>query len=427
MSDEIDSFLGQTGKQGWSKRKKWLVGGGVAVLCIVSLGMCMRGGGNAQKYVTGEVTRGDMVVFVNATGNLAPTNQVSVGSELSGLMEHVYVDVNARVTRGQRLAQIDTTKLMDQIRRSQASLQQAYASVMLAQASLGQSRAQLARLEEVARLSGGKVPSVADLDVARAQAARDVANLASARASVQAAQAQVATDRTNLGKASIISPVNGVILVRQIEPGQTVAASFNTPTLFVIAEDLTSMKLEVKVDEADVGLVREGQSAKFSVDAYPGKSFAAKIIRVNVGSNNSVSSASSTASASSSAVVSYGAVLAVSNPDFALRPGMTATANIETSKQANVVMVPNAALRFVPKKTGEMTVRVGMGPPPSSVKQEVGFTVGSTKSLYVVGSDGALSELRVQVGSSNGVQTIVSGADIKIGMKLATGEMAPAK
>lgn len=425
VNADIDEFLGQEPGKRRPKWLKWAIGG-VILLVVVMLVAFLRSGSSAPRYATEGVARGDMVVYVSATGNLAPTNEVTVGSELSGLVSNVFADVNDRVTRGQALAQIDIDKLVDQVRRSSAALAQAQAQVAQGQASVRLSQAQLGRLEEVRRLSGGKVPSQADIDTGKAQYQRDVATLASARASVASAVAQLATDRTNLGRATLRSPVNGVILSRSIEVGQTVAASFNAPTLFVIADDLTKMKLEVKVDEADVGQVREGQEANFSVDAYPGKTFAARIVRVNVGSNSA--SSGTTATTASSNVVSYGAVLSVANPDLALRPGMTAMARILASRQANVLTIPNAALRYAPRKTeakagGGFSMFPGRG---SGSEQEVGIGRGSTHTIYVLDADGKLKPVRVKIGDTDGARTIVTGG-LNPGMKVVTGELAAAK
>jgi HlyD family secretion protein len=424
---DLAEFLGQPPAGKRQKWQVWAIAGAVVLLCLLLLGYCARSGSQGPQYATAEVARGDMTVFISATGNLAPTNEVSVGSELSGLTSRVYVDVNDRVVKGQPLAQIDTDKFNDQVRRSRAALDQARASVLQGEASVRLSQASLARQEEVLRLSGGKVPSKADLDTARAQYQRDVATVASARASVNAATAQLATDLTNLDRATIRSPVNGVILSREIEPGQTVAASFNAPTLFVIAEDLTQMKLEVKVDEADVGQVKEGQPATFAVDAYPGKTFAARIIRVNVGSNNS--GTGTTSIAASSSVVSYGAVLAVNNAELALRPGMTATAKILTSKQDNVLTVPNGALRYAPRdpaavQGGGFGMFAG---PPKSGAREVGIGRGSIHTVHVLDAEGKPKAVRVKIGDTNGTQTIVSGGGLQAGMKVITGELAAKK
>lgn len=424
-SADIDEFLGQEpGKRGL-KWLKWAIGAAILVVVLVIVAFA-RSGSGAPRYATETLSRGDMVVYVSATGNLEPTNEVTVGSELSGLVSDVFVDVNDRVTRGQALAQIDIDKLVDQVRRSGASLAQAQAQVAQGEASVRLSQAQLGRLEEVRRLSGGKVPSQADIDTGKAQYQRDVATLASARASVASAAAQLATDKTNLGRATLRSPVNGVILSRSIEVGQTVAASFNAPTLFVIAEDLTQMKLEVKVDEADVGQVKEGQEASFSVDAYPGKTFAARIVRVNVGSNTA---STGTTTTGSSNVVSYGAVLSVANRELALRPGMTAMARILASRQAGVLMVPNAALRYAPRKTDEKAAG-GFSMFPGggrTTEQEVGIGRGSVHTVYVLNAEGKPQPVRVKIGDTDGTRTIVTGSDVRPGMKVITGELAPAK
>jgi HlyD family secretion protein len=426
VNADIDEFLGQEPGKRRPKWLKWAIGGAI-LLVVVLLDAYLRSGSDAPRYATQSVARGDMVVYVSATGNLEPTNEVTVGSELSGLVSDVLVDVNDRVTRGQALAQIDIDKLVDQVRRSNASLAQAQAQVAQGQASVRLSQAQLGRLEEVRRLSGGKVPSQADIDTGKAQYQRDLATLASARASVASAAAQLATDKTNLGRATLRSPVNGVILSRSIEVGQTVAASFNAPTLFVIAEDLTKMKLEVKVDEADVGQVKEGQEASFSVDAYPGKTFAARIVRVNVGSNTA--STGTTTTGSGSNVVSYGAVLSVANPELALRPGMTAMARILASRQAGVLMVPNAALRYAPRKTEEKAGGgFSMFPGGNRTsEQEVGLGRGSTHTIYVLGADGKPKAVRVKIGDTDGARTIVTGSGVIPGMKVVTGELAPAE
>jgi HlyD family secretion protein len=428
VQSDLEEFLGENPAAKRPKWQIWAIGAGAVLLILLLVGYFVGSGSQGPQYATAKVARGDMTVFVNATGNLAPTNEVSVGSELSGLIDRVYVDENDRVSRGQPLAQIDTDKFADQVRRSRASREQARASVAQAQASVELSQANLARQEEVLRLSGGKVPSKADIDAARAQYRRDLATLASARASVVAAEAQLATDQTNLAKATIRSPVNGVILSREVEPGQTVAASFSAPVLFLIAEDLTQMKLEVKVDEADVGQVTEGQPATFAVDAYPGKTFSARIVRVNVGSNAATGAASGATAGGGSAVVSYGAILAVDNPELALRPGMTATARILTRKAENVLTVPNAALRYTPREGGGQQQggfgMFGGGGNRSSSDQEVSMVPGSLHTVHVLGPEGKLRPVRVRIGESNGSQTIVRSGVLEAGTVVVTGELA---
>jgi len=425
----IDEFLGVTppGKQ--SRLMRWGIAAIAVALLLLVLAYIFNGDAAAPQYATVELQRADMTVHVTATGNLEPTNEVSVGSELSGLIDAVFVDINDKVTKHQALAQIDPEKLNDAILRSAAALEQAKARVLQAEATLQLTRSSLARFEEIHRLSSGKVPSLAELDTARAESKRAVADLAAAKASVSSAEAQLSTDRTNLAKATVRSPVDGVILSRQVEPGQTVAASFNTPTLFVIAEDLATMQLEVKVDEADVGQVAVGQPTTFTVDAYPGKIFDAVITRVNVGSNTAGSAAAATTAAATvtSNVVSYGTVLSVDNKDLALRPGMTATATILTSEEKDVFIVPNAALRF------QADTGTDSGPDISLFRgrrdatgQEVTIGRGARQTVYALDEDGALMEVPVVVGNTDGAWTIVSGETLEPGMQIVTGALAPA-
>ncbi len=422
-TQSLDEFLGASAEHRRGRIKRWLIGGGLVVLILLYLTTCMDRGDTGPRYATVELRQGDMMVRITATGNLEPTNEVSVGSELSGLIDKVFVDINDRVEVGQPLAQIDTERLNDAIRRGEAALEQARASVLQNEASVDLARSSLARLEEVHALSGGKVPSRAELDSARAEVRRAEANLMSARASVLSAEAQLSTDSTNLAKATIRSPVDGVILARSVEPGQTLAASFNTPQLFVIAEDLAEMKLEVKVDEADVGQVAAGQPTTFTVDAYPGETFEAVITRVNVGANQR---GTETGAASSSNVISYGAILSVDNHSLALRPGMTATARILVNHERDALMVPNAALRFRPRDTDRSQGGFGMfgGNGGSSERQTVEIGRGASQTLYVLDDRGELTEITVRVGNSDGAWTIVSGEQLRPGMKIVTGELA---
>jgi len=439
ISSDLDEFLGDTRKKRLPTWAKWVIGAAVLIVLVVLVRAFM-GGGGKHNYATEPARMGNMEVHVTATGNLKPINQVTVGSEVSGLITKVYVDVNDKVVEGQPLAQIDIVKLQDAINRAQAALVSAQASVDQAQATADQSKATLARDEEVARVSGGKVPSKTELDSARADYARAVANVGVAKANVTSSVAALNSAKTDLSKATIRSPVTGVILSRQVDPGQTVAASFSTPTLFLIAQDLSKMELEVKVDEADVGQVKAGQQASFTVDAYPGKVFPADITRVNVGSNSSTSTTSTTTT-TSGGVISYGALLVFNNPNQALLPGMTATATIITAQEKNVLMVPNAALRFEPKKSGAgNSPGASAGPQPAGgvlpvgpvrfrrqSTQEVGFSRGSKRTVYTLDESGKPVPHTVFTGSTNGTETIVTSKTLKPGMQVVTGELAAAK
>ena len=399
----------------FSGRWLWLAGALMAI--AVAAWLLLRSGEDkaAPRYATEAATLGTLVVKVSATGKLQPTNTVDVGSELSGIVDKVYVDDNDEVKKGQILAQLDLSRLQDAVAKSRASLTAAEAQVLQAQATAAEARATLARYQQVSQLSGGKVPSRTEMDTAEANLKRAEANVASARASVTQARATLQSDETNLGKASIRSPINGVVLSRQVDPGQTVAASFQAPVLFKLAEDLTKMELQVDVDEADVGQVKAGQKATFSVDAWPGREYSAVITRVGYGAREA------------EGVVSYLTVLEVDNDDFSLRPGMTGTADITTLIRENALLVPNAALRFTP------------APPAAAEKQSGGSVMGAlmprmprqarkvkptpnasgTQRVWVL-QDGEPVALDVKTGATNGRVTEVTGGALKPGMQVIT-------
>lgn len=396
------------------RRWAWL-GAGVAVLGgAVAYFLLRDGEARAQpQYKTEAAAVGTLVVKVSATGNLQPTNTVDVGSELSGIVDKVHVDDNDTVKEGQVLAQLDLSRLRDAVAKSRASLAAAEAQVMQARATVAEARATLERYRTVARLSGGKVPSQAEMDTAEANLKRGEANEASARASVTQARATLQSDETNLGKASIRSPINGVVLSREVDPGQTVAASFQAPVLFKLAEDLTQMELQVDVDEADVGQVKAGQKATFSVDAWPGRQYAAVITRVGYGAQEQ------------DGVISYRTVLKVDNGDLSLRPGMTGTADITTLVRENVLLVPNAALRFspastevAPKKTGGGIAGMLMPRPPRQAPASRGKP-GAAPRVWVL-RDGQPMSLDVQTGATNGRMTEISGGELKAGVQVIT-------
>ncbi len=434
MADQqLDEFLGVKAAPWWQRYLKWIAVA-VGVLLLLLLAWRFFGTSTVAGYATQKVDRGALTVTVSATGKLAPINQVTVGSQLSGLVTQVVVDVNDKVTAGQPLALIDPEQIDDQIRAAQATLAANVAGVNQAKATVSEANAQLARLEEVYRLSNKRVPSATELQTGRANAQRAVAAQKVAQANVTAAQAQLAQSQTQRSRAIIRSPVTGVVLARQIDPGATVAASFNTPTLFVIAEDLTRMKLEVAIDEADVGAVNVGQDATFTVDAFPGKTFPAKITRVDLGSNLTVSSASSTATTSTTSttgqVVSYAADLSVANTGGELRPGMTATADIVTSDKKNVLLVPNAALRFTPTGdaagksggiAGSLTFRPRRG---NRAEKSATIGRGGRQTVYVKAADGTPQAISITTGDSDGSQTEVLSGDLKPGMAVITGQLA---
>lgn len=398
----------------WARR--WLWRAAALIVIAVAIWLFLRAGEDtaAPRYATEAATPGTLVVKVSATGNLQPTNTVDVGSELSGIVEQVYVDDNDEVKKGQVLARLDPSKLQDAVAKSRASLAAAEAQVLQAQATVAEARATLARYQQVSQLSGGKVPSRTEMDTAEANLKRAEASVASARASVTQARATLQSDETNLGKASIRSPIHGVVLSREVDPGQTVAASFQAPVLFKLAEDLTKMELQVDVDEADVGQVKAGQRATFGVDAWPGREYTAVITRVGYGAQEA------------EGVVSYLTVLEVANDDLSLRPGMTGTAEITTLTRENALLVPNAALRFTPttsedaeKKSGGSVLGALMPRPPRQAKKVQDTAGGGTQRVWVL-RDGQPVAMDVKTGATNGRVTEITGGELKAGMLVIT-------
>ena len=412
------------------RRRRWMKYWLPALIILILIGVVRTCSKDKDKpeYITERVERQALDLTITATGNLRPTNQVEVGSEVSGRIDRILADVNDRVSRGQVIAQINTDVIEDQIAQAAANSNAAKAAVAQAQATLTADTAQLARLQEVYRVSRGKVPSRTELETAQAAVKRGRAAVASAQANVASANAALSSNITNRNRAVIRSPVAGVVLARRVEPGQTVAASFNTPTLFVLAEDLSTMQLRVAIDEADVGQVRQGQDATFLVDAYPGRRFPAKVTRVDLASNTTAAATPANAGQQST-VVSYEARLEVANPDGLLRPGMTATATVRTGNTGLKLLVPNSALRFNPDAQAEgpggsaLNPQIGL----EKKKQEATIGVGSRQQVRVLNADGTLRKIDVVTGESDGRLTAVRSTALKPGMKVVTGIKAPGK
>jgi HlyD family secretion protein len=419
MSDnnEITAALKSHASRGWGWRlMRWVF---TIALLVVAGGALIQWKSNGEKpaiqYKTEPVHQGNLVVTVEATGNLEPTNQVEVGSELSGIVKSVEVDYNDQVTVGQVLARLDTTKINAQIQQTQAILASAKAQVLVAQATVVETRNHLTRLSDLYKINGNKGVSKQDLDTAQAALNRALANEAQMKAAVSQAQATLEANQTDLGKLEIRSPINGVVLTRSIDPGQTVAASFQAPVLFKLAEDLGKMQLNVDVDEAEVGSVKVGQAATFTVDAYPDREFPARIRRVNYGSKTTDN------------VVTYETILDVDNADLTLRPGMTATARITVQKIENALLVSNAVLRFSPPEQpkpqagggGSLVSKILPHPPapPAKAKSEP----KGTKKQPVVWKqqDNQLVSVPITVGATDGKMTqILDGDAITSGTEL---------
>lgn len=379
-----------------SRTRTWvtraLVGVVVAgAVAAVAIAVVKSGSPSERGFETARVTRGDIVSRVTATGSLSPRRVVDVGAEISGRVAAVHADVNSRVAAGDLLVELDTTEL-------EAALNEARANVASAEAAVATSRAGLSdaenRQERSRALHERNLEATAEHEAVTATLSRSQAELRGARARLEVARATLERARANIDNARILAPIDGIVLVRSIEPGQTVAAAFQAPVLFQIAEDLTRMELHVDVDEADVGRVREGQRATFTVDAYADRTFDATITRLAFASHLS------------ERVVVYEAVLAVENPELLLRPGMTATASIETGREANVLIVPNRALRFRPPSDGPFAGR--RTPPPPG------------PTVYVL-EDAVPKVLSVETGATDGNSTAIRGEQIAEGLEVLVG------
>jgi len=427
---EIVDTLG-IGKSGRRRKKwKWIVG--VLVLAAVVAVPLVTGKKkkvDAKDYFKTEAAQqGSLTVTVTATGSLEPTNQVDVGSEQSGIVESVAVTFNDRVTVGQELARLDPSKLEAQVMQSRASLEQAKAQLLQAQAAVREADDKLGRLKEVWALSGQKVPSKEDLDVAEVSLRKAQASEAAAKAQVSVAEAVLETNETDFSKLIVYSPVNGIVLSRDVEPGQTVQASFQAVTLFKLAEDLTMMELHVAVDEADVGQVAAGQKATFTVDAYPYQIFDAEVLQVRYGAETE------------QGVVTYETILSAENKDLLLRPGMTATAEIVVKKLSDVLLIPNSALRFSPspvelarytekpnpaekpKLGGEITPEAeAKTPEPEEPQDAESRKAAASRQKVWILREGKIMQVDIVIGETDMDSTEVTDGDLKSGDLLVTG------
>lgn len=425
---DIATLLDEPTLVAWYRRTSTWIATALIILIVVGgwFWQARRIENAKPRYSTQAVTNGNLTLTVTANGTIQPTRSINIGSELSGTVLKVNVDVNDVVKKGQVLVELDTAKLNDQILRSKATLAAAVAKVAQTEATIKETASTLQRLEEVSRLSNGKVPSKTELDAGRAAHDRALADDESARAGVSEAKAALSTDQTNLSKASIRAPADGVVLTRSVDPGNAVAASLQAVTLFSIAEDLTKLRLWVYVDEADVGSVEVGQNAAFTVSAYPTRNFPARVTRVGFGSTITDN------------VVTYLTYLDVENTDLSLRPGMTATALITAKQLKNVMLVPNTALRFTPSaaesdSVQKKSIATSLLPnmPRSNIRKSAAekASTATAKQVWILPKDGNQVPVAVAVtpGISDGQMTEIIGGDLKIGMQVITDQKVAAK
>lgn len=390
---------------------KWL---GVATLLVVVLGgwywWKQAQFHDDVKYVTEQVEKGGIHVTVSADGTLAPVRTVTIGSELSGIVREVHVDVNDSVTQGQALVTLDTRNLLAKVQQYRAALQSAKANLAQSQASLKEAELKLKRMRKLDRLSQGTMPSRTELESQTATVETVKASVAVSKANVSDAEALLKTAETDLSKAVIKAPIDGVILTRSVEPGYAVAATLQAVELLTLASDLRALELQVAVDEADIGVVKEGQKAFFTVSTYPNKRFPATLRKVAYGATTTEN------------VVTYTAYLNVDNGAMLLRPGMTASATISTADKNDVLLVPNSAFRYQPKLTTQSrgATMPGMMPRRSphaagtKKVKELAQHGELQKTLYVL-KDNKPVLVNVVTGLTDGLQTEIVSGDLTEG------------
>lgn len=408
--------LGTTpGARGKRGGRGWLYAAAAVAAVTAALAYWQFGTAEPQaSYATVAAGNGDITVEVSATGTLQPLIQVDISSELSGVMRSVAVDENQRVSQGEVLAELDTIRLSALIERAEASVKSAEARVLEARTTLTETQQAFVRAEQLLKRG---MTSAQALDTATAARDRADANVAVAEANLAIAQAELKQQEADRVKSSILAPIDGIVLTRSVNPGQTVASSMQAPVLFVLAANLENMELEAAIDEADIGGVKPGQTAHFTVDAYPEQSFAAEIRDISF------------ASVTTEGVVTYKARLDVDNSELLLRPGMTATVAVVTREAKDVLMVPAAAFRFSPPAAERrgFSLRDAFMPrmgPRGQRQQRAGATPG-TRTLYVL-KDGAPEAVQVKIGATDGenieiVSGLAAGDQVITGMGAANG------
>ncbi len=397
-TDTIRTTLGMDSSGNSLRKKKLLWGGGALLVAAAAAAYLLYGrDGELPRFESEPALRKTLTTTVSATGNLEPTNRVDVGIEVSGTIKEVLVDYNDRVRAGAVMARLDTTRLASALESSKAALMRAQANVAEAKASLTYARNEWKRVEGMYASTGGNYPSQQALDEAKTSLERAKAQHEAALAQVKQASDEVATNRYNLDRALVVSPIEGIVLERKVEPGQTVVASMQTPVLFTMAEDLTKMRVILSIDEADIGEVRERQKVRFGVDAYPEREFEGIITQLRLNSEIL------------NGVVTYDAVVEVDNNDLLLRPGMTVSAHITTGVLENVLAVPNAALRFSP-------------PDDAAGKEKKAKNTLPGQHVWVL-REGKPERIPIKTLKSDGTYTAVSG--IREGEHVLTGVQKP--
>lgn len=388
------------------------------ILTIAALAACKGGGSKSEQYRTEKVDRGTITMTVTATGTLSAVTTVQIGSQVSGVIARLYADFNSRVTKGQLLAELDPTPFQQQVEQRQADVTKS--RVEAANTRINYDR-------QLRLVKAGLSPQ-SDLDSARA--AYEGAN-----AQVQQSTAALNSSLTNLKYTRIVSPIEGIVVDRQYDVGQTVAASFSAPTLFSIAQDMTKMQVQADVDQSDIGRIAVGQTARFTVDSYPDQEFRGRIAQIRLNATVSQN------------VVTYPVIIEVGNPDEKLRPKMTANVTIDVASVPDVLRIPNAALRFKPDTasaggaaaTGTaQTSPASGGPTPEQRAARMGNRTRGAggaagalggapaarkrpQTVYILGADKKLKPVEIRTGITDGHFTQVVSGDLKPGDNVIVG------
>lgn len=364
----------------------------VVVLAIAGLALYLYSGKKeVTQFRTEKAARGDIEAAVTASGAVNAVTNVLVGTQVSGAIKNIYVDFNSPVKKGRLIARIDPASFEAQVQQSRANLLLAKANLEKSEATLADARRTLDRNRV---LFEKDLIARSDLDTAQTNYETSKAQVSASKAQVYQAEAALSISETNLGYTRIISPVDGTVVSRNVDVGQTVAASFQTPTLFTIAQDLTKMQIDASVAEADIGSMKAGQRVNFTVDAYPDFPFEGKVSEVR------------NAPIILQNVVTYDVVVKVANPELKLKPGMTANVSIIVASRHGVLRVPNAALRFRPSANGKAPL-------------------DKDRSVWVV-EDGKPKRIKVATGISDGGYTELVSGDIKEGQELIVESFAKA-
>ena len=375
----------------------------VSALATAALTLACSGGDEgSDRYLTELVDRGEIAATVIATGTVQPVTKVQVGTYVSGPIREIHVDFNSPVAKGQLVAKIDPAPFEVKVRQADANLANARAQVEKARADL---RLKRLTFERNRSLRERDLISQDELDTSESNDAQAAAQLSLAEAGVKQAQAALEEARISLSYTEIRSPVDGVVVSRAVDVGQTVAASFQTPTLFEIAQDLTKMQVNANVSESDIGGLREGQNTSFGVDAYPGRVFEGRVVQVR---NSPITVLN---------VVTYDVIIAVDNSDLALKPGMTATVTITTARREDVLRVPLRALRFRPETDGEAA-----SPPPAVA---AGRAAPDGAGVYVLDGEGELRRVELRTGLRDERWAEVVEGDLAPGAAVAVAYRQP--